>query len=80
MFNPMLARLFVCTWKPMRVDPQRDQGALPHFDFVEVNGMSLTTPDQLYAELWAGLSEGVRAILVWCCVCVCVCVCLCVWM
>lgn len=36
---------------------ERDAGTLPHFQFVEVNGMALTTPQQVFVEIWTGLSE-----------------------
>ncbi|OMJ25364.1 Origin recognition complex subunit 1, partial [Smittium culicis] len=33
-----------------------DSGDLPHFDFVEINGMKLTEPQQLYVQLWKSIS------------------------
>ncbi len=33
-----------------------DDGELPNFQFIEINGMRLTEPNQLYAQLWKSLS------------------------
>ena len=33
-----------------------DEGELPEFKFIEINGMRLTEPNQLYAQLWKALT------------------------
>eukprot|EP00042_Codosiga_hollandica_P028184 m.146493 g.146493 ORF g.146493 m.146493 type:complete len:131 (+) comp52711_c0_seq7:1021-1413(+) len=34
-----------------------DTGTLPRFQFVEINGMAMTSPYQTYSDLWHAVSE-----------------------
>ncbi|PVU86550.1 hypothetical protein BB560_006670 [Smittium megazygosporum] len=35
-----------------------DKGDLPDFEFIEINGMKLTDPQQLYVKLWQGITKS----------------------
>eukprot|EP00842_Homolaphlyctis_polyrhiza_P000253 jgi/Hompol1/1228/HPOL_002674-RA len=37
---------------------QVEQGDLPPFDFIEINGMKLTDPSHAYSVLWEGLTQA----------------------
>ncbi len=32
-------------------------GGLPRFQFIEINGMALTSPQQAYSDLWQAVSD-----------------------
>ena len=38
-----------------RLESESDAGDLPNFKFIEINGMRLTEPNQLYVHLWKAL-------------------------
>jgi origin recognition complex subunit 1 len=37
---------------------ERDAGDIANFQFIEVNGMMLTTPQQIYSELWQAVRDN----------------------
>jgi len=36
----------------------KKEGGLPDFNFIEINGMRLTEPNQAYVQIWQGLTGG----------------------
>ena len=37
---------------------EKASGALPPFQYIEINGMALTSPQQAYQDLWRAISEN----------------------
>lgn len=40
------------------LEEDKKDGGLPDFNFIEVNGMRLTEPNQAYVQIWQGLNGG----------------------